>query len=283
MDGFILLNKPVGMTSRKACDNIARILKTKKVGHVGTLDPFASGLLIVMVGKATKCLQYFDDLNKAYEATICLGKETSTLDTESEVILEIEVPNLTKEETYVALKSFLGKQKQMLPMTSAAHVNGVRLYEYAHKGIEIDRPFRDIEIYDINLLDLKDNELTFNVAVSKGTYIRVLGNDIAHKLGTVGYLNKLIRTSVGPIDIKETVNLEDINEDSLINISDILSRFCLTKIVDIKTAKDIKDGKILSINDNNDSKYLFIVDEENNPVAMYNKVEERYIFSRGLF
>ena len=284
MDGVLLINKPKGFTSRDVCNKISKILNEKRVGHIGTLDPFATGLLIVLVGKCTKCTQFFDDLSKSYTATLVLGKETDSLDIDGEVIKEQDVPNLSREDIEKVLNSFLGKQKQIPPMTSAIRVNGKKLYELAHKGVTIDRESRDIEIYRINLVSFASPEIVFSASVSKGTYIRVLGSDIANKLNTVGYLKELNRDEIGPFSVEEAISLDEINENSLIGMFDVLSKISEVKKVDDSLALDIKNGKIKEMEYKSCNKYLFIVDKNDNPIAMYIKInKEKFIFSRGLF
>ena len=220
MDGILLINKPKGFTSRDVCNKISRILNEKRVGHIGTLDPFATGLLIVLVGKCTKCTQFFDDLTKGYTAKLVLGKETDSLDIDGKIINEKEIPNLTKDEIEKVLNTFLGKQKQIPPMTSAIRVEGKKLYELAHQGISIERDSRDIEIYKINLISYSAPEIIFCSSVSKGTYIRVLGSDIATKLGTVGYLSELNRDEIGPFNVSSSISIDEVNEKSLISMYD---------------------------------------------------------------
>ena len=219
MDGFILLDKKVGVTSTYEDSAIKHIFHTKKVGHVGTLDPFASGLLVIGVNKATKAITFFDDFSKEYIATIKLGIETDSMDLTGKIIKEQQVNDLSIDKINDVLYSFLGKSKQLPPMTSAIRINGKRLYKLAHQGQEIDRPLRDIEVYEIELLNYQNDEITFRALVSKGTYLRVLGNDIAHKLGTVGHLISLRRTKVGPFDVKDANKIEDVSDLSLTKIS----------------------------------------------------------------
>ena len=284
MDGILLINKPKGFTSRDVCNKISRILSEKRVGHIGTLDPFATGLLIVLVGKCTKCTQFFDDLTKGYTAKLVLGKETDSLDIDGKIINEKEIPNLTKDEIEKVLNTFLGKQKQIPPMTSAIRVEGKKLYELAHQGISIERDSRDIEIYKINLISYSAPEIIFCSSVSKGTYIRVLGSDIATKLGTVGYLSELNRDEIGPFSVSSSISIDEVNEKSLISMYDILSQIAEVKIVDDALSLDIKNGKVKEIDHISNNKYLFIVDKDSNPVAMYIKInKDKYIFSRGLF
>ena len=285
MDGILFLNKPVGYTSRKVCNEISRIYSEKKVGHVGTLDPFASGLLIVAMGKCTKAVTFFDEAIKEYEADIVLGKESDTLDNTGNFINEIAVPELTKEQINKVLVSFLGDQKQIPPMTSAIHVNGKRLYEYAHEGKEVDRPTRDIHIYELKLLSFKDNVVTIYCKVSKGTYIRSLGSDIANKLGTVGYLNRLVRVGVNPFKLEEASSYEEVKEKAarMYSTSDILSRFMNAVSFDDKTVEDIKNGKITYLDIESKENRILVLDSKGNAIAVYTKENEKLKFARGLF
>ena len=283
MDGFIFLDKCDGMTSTKAGSKLKTIFHTKKIGHVGTLDPFATGLLIIGVNKGTKAITFFDDFTKEYVATIKLGAATDSMDLTGNVIETKEVPNLSRDKINEVLRSFLGKSKQLPPMTSAIKINGQTLYKLAHQGKEIDRPLRDIEVYEIELLDNKDDEITFRALVSKGTYIRVLGSYIANKLGTVGHLTKLRRTKVGPFDVKEAIKLKDVSELSLKSTYDVLKEFASVISLEGKVIDDIKNGKIKYFNGEYPHDKLLIVDSNNNVVAMYVRKANRYEFARGLF
>ena len=204
--------KPVNWTSFEVVKRIRTIIKEKKVGHGGTLDPFAEGVLVIGTGKDTKKLTAITNDDKSYIATIQLGELTNTLDTEGEIIETKKVPKLSSETIEETLKQFLGKMYQTPPMYSAKKVNGKRLYELARKNIKIKRNPVEIEIKDIQLIDYKNHKVTFSITCSKGTYIRVLGKDIAKSLGSIGYLIKLIRTKVGVYNIKESqtiMNFED--------------------------------------------------------------------------
>ena len=284
MDGFIFIDKKADAMSSKVDGDVKHLFNTARVGHVGTLDPFATGLLILGVNKATKGITFFDDFDKEYIATIKLGIETDSMDIDGKEISRKEVPNLPKDKIEEVLKSFLGKSKQLPPMTSAIKINGTALYKLAHKGKEIDRPLRDIEIYEIELLDYKNDEITFRALVSKGTYMRVLGSDIARKLGTVGHLITLRRTKVGPFSVTEANKIEDISDKSLKPTYEVLSRFCSTVTFDDKKIKDIKDGKIKILEGSYPSDKLLVVDSLNNVIAMYLKTNNnKYEFTRGLF
>ncbi len=205
---IININKPVDWSSFDVVKKIKNITKHKKVGHGGTLDPFASGVLIIGTEKDTKSLSSITNSDKTYEAEIELGKVTNTLDTEGEVVREMPIPMMESKNIESTLHSFMGKQKQMPPMFSAKKHNGIRLYKLARMGKEIDREDIDIFISDIGLIDFNSNSIKFSVECSKGTYVRVLGKDIAERLGTVGYLTELTRTKVGDHLIDDSLSIE---------------------------------------------------------------------------
>jgi len=209
---IININKPVGWTSFDVVKKIRGITKEKKVGHGGTLDPFAEGVLIIGTGKHTKELANVSNSNKSYEAVIKLGQETNTLDTEGDIIETAPIPNLSDEQIQATLESFLGKQSQIPPMFSAKKINGKRLYSLAREGITVERESIEITIEAIKLISFKADEIRLSTTCSKGTYIRVLGSDIARKLGTVGYLIELTRTHVGNANIKESLTIDEFQE-----------------------------------------------------------------------
>ena len=216
-DGIVILDKEKGVTSRK-CDNaFQRLFHTKKVGHLGTLDPFATGLLIVAIGKGCKFLPFLPDEEKTYLASLRLGASSSTGDPEGEIEEGFDVPELTDKEVVAALSSFLGESEQLPPMQSAIKIDGKPLYKLAHEGKEIERKKRKIRVSSIRLLSFKDNIIDFSVTASKGTYIRVLGEDIAKKLGTKGYLLSLRRVANGRIGLQYAKKLEEISEDDVLD------------------------------------------------------------------
>lgn len=209
MDGIINIYKPVGMTSHDVVNKVRRIVGTKKVGHTGTLDPDAEGVLPICINRGTKVADMLTVSDKRYTATFMLGITTDTLDISGEVLEENPV-NVTKQEIEEAIKSFKGKIKQIPPMYSAIKVGGRKLCDLARKGIEVERKPRDVEIYEINILDVKDKYFTIDVKCSKGTYIRTLGNDIGQKLGCGAVMTKLVRTQSSIFKIDESVKLEDL-------------------------------------------------------------------------
>ena len=211
MDGLILINKQKGFTSHDVVNVIRKKLNTKKVGHTGTLDPNATGVLPILIEKGTKISKYLMEHDKTYIATLKLGEKTDTGDSEGQVIEEKSIPkDLRKEDINDVLQSFLGKQKQLPPMYSAIKINGKKLYEYAREGKEVKIEPRNIEIYKIELLEYQNNKIKFEVECSKGTYIRTLCEDISQKLGTVGYMEELQRTKVNTFKIEDSILLDDI-------------------------------------------------------------------------
>ena len=225
LSGSLLINKEIGLTSRQEVNNISRKLGEKKAGHIGTLDPFADGLLIVLLGSSTKISPFLEVMDKTYLATMKLGEKTNTGDLTGEVIETKEIPELTKAKIIEVLNMFLGKSAQIPPIFSALKINGQPMYKYARKGIEIERKPREIEIYKIYLVNFEKDEITFLAKVSKGTYIRTLGEDIAEKLGTVGHLTKLTRTAIGPYSLMNAKKSSEVTEENLIPISKMLEHF----------------------------------------------------------
>lgn len=205
--------KPVGWTSFDVVKKIKGITRESKVGHAGTLDPFAEGVLIIGTGKDTKKLSDISSTAKSYRATLKLGETTETLDNEGPIIKTNDVPDFDKIKVEKVLLSFKGKYIQTPPMFSAKRVNGVRLYKLARKNIKVSREPIQLEILDITLNNCTDNEIDFSVTCSKGTYIRVLGQDIAIKLKTIGYLTKLVRIKVGPYVVDDSTSIKSFEEE----------------------------------------------------------------------
>jgi len=224
MQGVIIIDKPKGYTSHDIINILRKELNTKKVGHTGTLDPNATGVLPILIGEATKISKYLIEHDKEYIATICLGKKMSTGDGEGETIDEKQVPNLEEKTINETLQSFLGSQMQIPPIYSAIKVNGKKAYEYAREGQEIKLEAREINIKEVELIKYEEKEITFRVECSKGTYIRVLCEDIAEKLGTVGYMKELRRTKIDKFSINQAIKLEELKEqvvDKIISIEEV--------------------------------------------------------------
>ena len=239
MDGIIIINKKKGCTSH---DNVYKIKKmfNEKVGHTGTLDPMAEGVLPILIGKGTLVSKYLVNHDKKYIVKLQLGIQTDTADSEGKVLKEVPVQNMQKSKINEVLKTFIGKQEQIPPIYSAIKVKGKKLYEYARKGQTVEIKPRIIEIYSINLIhiDEEKRQIEFEVFCGKGTYIRSLCEDIAEKLGTVGYMKELKRTQVGKFNIDNSITIEDL-EKNKDNIND--------KIISIEKLFEDKKKIILDI------------------------------------
>lgn len=279
ISGSLLINKEKGLTSRQEVNNISRLLGEKKAGHIGTLDPFADGLLIVLLGKATKISPFLEGMDKTYLATLKLGIQTDSGDLTGNEVSRREIPLLNKQTIEEVFKSFLGEQEQLPPMYSALKVNGKELYKYARQGQEVERKVRKINIYELKLISFKDNEITFLSKVSKGTYIRTLGEDIAVKLGTVGHLTSLTRLAVGPFSLENAKASKDVKEEDLIPVEKMLS-FMKSFEVTGDLVKMAKNGMHfrLPIEDE-----LVLLTENKNAIAVYKR-EPNGVYScvRGL-
>ena len=274
MDGIILINKTKGCTSHDVVNKIKHLLN-EKVGHTGTLDPNATGLLPILIGQGTKLSYYLINHDKEYEVTLKLGIKTDTADSEGNIIEEQNVDNsiINVGNIENTLKSFIGKQEQVPPMYSAIKVNGKKLYEYARKKIKVEIKPREIEIYDINLKEINQNEKTINFTVhcSKGTYIRSLCEDIAKKMGTIGYMKEINRTKVGIFNIEESIKIEELEnnkqylEKHIISVEDlfiklngennkiILNTKKLTLFLNgVKLSYNLKDGEYRIYNEKNE-------------------------------
>lgn len=218
MNGILIINKPLGYTSHDVVDVLRKKLNLKQIGHTGTLDPNATGVLPILVGQATKISKYLVEHNKTYIAELKLGEKSSTGDLEGEILETKSVPELKVDEIKEVLKNFIGKQEQIPPIYSAIKVNGKKAYEYARNNQEIQLKPREIEIIDIELIKFESNIIKYKVSCSKGTYIRTLCEQIAEKLGTVGLMQSLCRVKVNEFTIEDSIDLDKIKEEDSKNI-----------------------------------------------------------------
>ena len=255
LKGILNVNKEKGISSARVVSLVRRALNMKKVGHTGTLDLEASGVLPIVIGKATRVSDYMMTKDKVYETELILGAKTDTLDAAGEII-EKSDKVVTKEEFLQAMKTFKGEIDQIPPMYSALKVNGKKLYDLAREGVEIERKKRKVNIYDIELLDFAFPKATIRVTCSKGTYIRTLVDDIGEKLGTLAYVNELARVRVGELDIKESIKSQDlleISKEDLINklypIDTALKDFDKI-ILDRKYLDNLVNGQIVEVDKN---------------------------------
>lgn len=271
IDGILVVNKPKDFTSRDVVNKVSKILKTKKIGHTGTLDPIASGVLVLTVGRATKLSEVLTSEEKMYTATAILGIQTDTLDTEG-VILKEDAVIISKDEIIKTLNSYKKTYSQQVPIYSAVKINGKKLYEYARNNEEVELPSRMVTIKEIKLLDIKyENNKTvikFSCLVSKGTYIRSLIRDIASSLNTVGIMSDLIRTKQGNFDINNSYTIEQIenNEFEFIKLEEALSDY-YTVNMDSDLEFKVKNGVILNDIYNQD----YVLFKSNNILALYKK------------
>lgn len=277
-DGVLLIDKPAGCTSRDVDNAIQRLFHTRKVGHLGTLDPFATGLLVVAVNKATKYLSFLPDEEKTYEAQLFLGKKTDTGDLTGNIIAEKNPVPHDEKDIIEALESFLGASMQIPPMTSAIKKDGQSLYKLAHKGIKVEREGRPIYVHDISLISYIDNVITFRACVSKGTYIRTLGEDIASRLGEVGHLISLRRSKVGSIAVEDAIPLDQVTLEGLRDPVPYVDypRIELTGALSFKARNGVK------LKLYHDAMRVLLVDEKG-AIAIYEKEEDNeYRCLRGL-
>ena len=251
MNGVIVVDKEKGKTSFDEIRKIRKEYNIKKVGHTGTLDPMATGVLPILVGEATKLSDYLMNHDKEYIAILTLGEKRSTGDSEGEVILKEKVSTLNKGKVEEVLEKFLGKISQVPPIYSAIKVNGKKLYEYARKGEKVEIKPREVTIFSIELIGIKQNNITFKVHCSKGTYIRSLCEDIAKELGTVGYMSSLKRTRVGNFtldDVGKVIGIDEIlkNEQEY-----HLKENELSKLINgVKIVTNLQDGLVRIYNEN---------------------------------
>lgn len=280
-NGILIVNKPSGITSRDVVNIVGKTLNTKKVGHTGTLDPMATGVLVLCLGNALKVCELITANDKEYIAKVILGIETETLDTTSPII-NTKKTNITKEEIEKVLNSFKGSYLQEVPKYSAVKINGKKLYEYAREGKEIELPKKMVTIYDIQLVSditYYNDTTTFYIktTVSKGTYIRSLIRDIGYKLNTYGCMDSLERTRQGIFNIDNSYTLEEIknNNYKLLSIEKSLPNIPLVEF-DNKTLFKIRNGVKLKKFFDGD---MAIIKDKNKVVAIYkNDLNESKLF-----
>lgn len=271
-DGILVINKPKNMTSREVVNIACKKLNTRHIGHTGTLDPIATGVLVLGINEGCKVIDLLTQEDKIYEAKVLVGVETDTLDITGNILNEYNIENLTGNDIEKALSKYRGKYNQEVPKYSAIHVNGKRLYEYARNNIEVELPKREVEVFDLVLKSFEkcDNRYTFSIIshVSKGTYIRSLIRDIGLSLGYQCTMMELTRVKQGAFTIDQAVDLEDINNDKILSIDKALTN--LNSItVDNDTAKKVLNGAVLDLNVNNDK--VLILNSNNELLAIYER------------
>lgn len=277
MQGFISIHKPEGMTSFDVVRKIKRVYKTK-AGHCGTLDPNATGLLIVAVGSATKALPYMGLETKVYEASLKLGLSTDTGDIWGKVLEERVVKPVNNDQIISVLKSFIGNQKQRVPMVSAKKIDGKKLYEYHRQNIEIETQYTDIEVFEIDLIEVNEDTIKFRAFVSNGTYIRTLCEDIAEKLDNIGTMSSLIRSEVGNFKLEDSIALDEVTEET--ELQSPKNVIALPKIINSNLEFDIMNGKRIVL----DTEFDQVLLDSGTYYAVYKR-EDNNIFRsvRGLW
>lgn len=265
MNGIIILDKEKDLTSRDEVNNLVRILETRKIGHAGTLDPLATGVLVCMVGNATKLSNILINDDKTYIAEFKLGILTDTLDITGKIIKEKSY-TYNKEEITNVINSFKGKYMQEVPKYSAVKIKGKPLYKYARDDKEVELPKREVHIKEIKIININEELITVEFHVSKGTYIRSLINDIAIKLGTYGTLTNLKRTHQGMFSITDASTINEVlhNEHKIFTIKDALTNVQI-KELDEETYKRVKNGAILNIKTDKDILFTY----NNKEIALY--------------
>lgn len=272
MDGIILVNKEKGMTSRDVVNLVSRVCHTKKVGHTGTLDPMATGLLVICVGRATKLVEVLTSHQKEYIASMMFGMKTDTKDITG-TVLEQRISRVTKEQIGIVLHDMTTTYQQEVPIYSAVKIHGKKLYEYARNGEQIELPKREVTIEQLKMIDWQDQkqELTFLTQVSKGTYIRSLVEDIATHLDTIGTMTALTRTKVGNFSLEQANTIAEIknNQFKVYTIYEVLKSMYETRQIAGELEKKVLNGA--KIDNPEDLDIVFFINEKKEPLALYRR------------
>lgn len=256
VDGLLIVDKPEGLTSLEVVREVKRRLGVRKAGHIGTLDPFATGVLPIAINEGTKLVPFIGEESKEYEAVLKMGEETTTDDLTGKVISRKPWEQVSPEMIHTAFRSFLGKIRQIPPMYSAVKMNGKPLYRLARKGIEVERKERDVEIFNIHIEEVQPPKVRFSVSCSKGTYIRSLAKDIGKKIGCGAHLTQLRRVRSGPFTLEKAISWERLKNFSktenlspwLVSLREALS--CLPEVIgDERLVKKIRLGKEMVVRD----------------------------------
>ena len=275
MNCGLIINKDVDWTSRDVVNKLNKIFKTKKIGHTGTLDPNATGVMVCLIGKYTKLTEVLTSPNKEYIAVIKLGIKTDTLDIKGNVIETKEIPKLTINKVKEVIASFKGEYLQTVPLYSAIHKDGKRLYEYARNNEKVELPQNKVNIFNIELLEFNNNEIKFKCVVSKGTYIRSLAQSICDKLNVIGTLSALERIRQGKFSIDESYTIEEVenNNYKLLKIPDLLD----VKVVklNLELEKKVMNGN--KINGNEEGYVLYTLEEKEIALYHFNNKEGKLI------
>lgn len=290
MDGVININKPLGMTSHDVVSRLRRILGIKKIGHTGTLDPDASGVLPMCIGKGTKLAEYLTATDKCYMAQMTLGAFTDTQDGSGEILESFSV-DVSEEEIINAVNSFIGEIEQIPPMYSAIKINGKKLYELAREGKSIEREARKVTINDIEIkgIDLKEKKVDMLVSCSKGTYIRTLCNDIGARLGCGGYMSALERTKSGRFSIENSFKLDEIESMTekadfgfMMPLSEVLSEYKKIVLAE-KNAKRLQNGIKINVEGLEENERYRVFDEQGSFLALAESQRGQFVVLKTFY
>jgi len=279
-NGVLIIDKPKNMTSHDVVDVARKSLKTRRIGHIGTLDPNATGVLVLCVNKATKLVKFFSENTKTYEAEMVIGKATDSDDLTGKVIEEVDASSLKEKDVYEALMSFKGKSMQKPPKFSAVKINGLKLYELARRDIEVHNiEPREIEVYDIDAFEVLETGSLFrfkvHLKVSKGTYIRGIARDIGKKLGMVGAMGELRRTSIEKFHIDDTFTIEQLKTGQ-VDIKEPFQYLTMQKLVVDERAKSyIENGRFLELSLFKKKTDTIIYSSEGDVLAIYYYDEDK--------
>lgn len=275
MDAIYVIDKPKGLTSRDVVNQMGKILGTKHLGHTGTLDPLATGVLVIAVGRATKIIDLLTSTEKEYLAEVKMGLLTDTLDITGNVLEQVEVPSVSFVELEKTLQSFVGKYEQEVPLYSAVRVQGKRLYEYARENQKVVLPKREVEISKITLLNLQQDTFSFVVRVSKGTYIRSLIRDIGVKLQIPMSMQNLRRLHQGMFSIDKAIPLAQFTKQTPgYSCSEVLQRIYPRETISQELVKKVQNGAKITLP--RAERYLLLYDEQDHLLALYQKEAEHY-------
>lgn len=249
MFGIVLIDKPLEFSSHDVVAKLRRRFNTKRIGHAGTLDPMATGLLVIAVGPATRFLQYLPLEPKVYRAVIRFGIETDSYDSEGDVVAEKPVPIDLAAQVREVIPTFLGLQDQLPPMYSAVKVKGQPLYKYAREGIEIERKSRTIHIERMDVLAIGETTIEVEIECSGGTYVRTIAHDLGQKIGCGAYLQSLVRTSIGRFDLENAKTIEEVSTDDLIPLKTALQPMKIRLLSDLETMRVRNGGSVANLSD----------------------------------
>lgn len=279
-NSVLYINKPKSMSSFDVCFKLRKVLNTKKIGHTGTLDPNATGVMVILYDNCTKANQFLVSQNKTYTTRVLYGVETDSLDIDGNIINKQDYTCPSKDELINVLNTFKGQSKQVVPLTSAVKVDGKRLYQYQLEGKEVALPIRDINVYSIELNEVYDDGFTFTCKVSSGTYIRALVRDILSKLHVIGTVKDLIRTNIDSIDLNDCDNFDEVLKGNYHkhDLLDILAK--RYKVIDYANEKDILNGKRIKLDCEEE---MVVITHNGKLLAMYGKDNDVYRSIRGLW